>query len=46
MLSESELEKYTKETIHHGVNEAEILMKFMKYAAACNDPENIFRYME
>lgn len=40
------LEKYTQNSIYHGLNSPEILDNFMNYQKICSDPLLVFRYME
>jgi hypothetical protein len=46
MRQPEELENYTKDHAHHGVNCPTLLGNFRNYMQGCSDPENILRFME
>ena len=40
------LEKYTKDPALAGQDSVEVMENFITYANLCQDPHNVFRYME
>jgi len=45
-MNRQELEIYTQDHSHHGVNCRQILDNYLNYVTICKDQHNVFRFME